>query len=505
MLVTPICPHSLGVRPLILSDDVDVELVVHEVGDGATLTADGQVATPLEFGDRLTCHLAPPSVNLVKFSDSNFFQVLRQKLHWGMARELRPNSRRIGGGCERRRGGAEMLLELRIGNLALAEDVVLRPGAGLTVLTGETGAGKSLVAGALGLLIGGKAERGLVRAGEDEAWVEAVCDLSAARPAAAVRRLGVSPATTGCWCCGASSAARAGAGCSSTDALSSQAVLEAVWGRCSSPSRARTRSGSWPPAGFARDFLDDVLALAAARARRWPRRSPPTSRRHGSWPPAATRPAWPTSSWTCGATSATSCGRPDLREDEEPELAEAIAVKRHAQAMLEAAALAREQLERGPAPARDLLGRAQAALTPHVDKSSRLAVPLTSNCSPPPTLVAEAASELERFLDAGFDPTRATSTTWRSARRSTRNCAASTAGTSPGLLALAEDLDRALARQVERRGRPRGARRRRRTMPRARSWRTRRAGCTRPGSTGRRGWRRQAEASSGPSPCRIWT
>lgn len=100
LLVTPICPHSLGVRPLILSDDVDVELVLHGVGDGATLTADGQIATPLELGDRLTCRLGPPDLNLVKFPDSNFFRVLHQKLHWGIAPTIRNNSRRHRGGFQ---------------------------------------------------------------------------------------------------------------------------------------------------------------------------------------------------------------------------------------------------------------------------------------------------------------------------------------------------------------------------------------------------------------------
>jgi len=94
MLVTPICPHSLGVRPLILGDDVEVELMIHEVGNGATLTADGQVATPLLNKDRLTCHLTPPVVKLIKFKDSNFFSVLRQKLNWGVAPSIRVNSRR---------------------------------------------------------------------------------------------------------------------------------------------------------------------------------------------------------------------------------------------------------------------------------------------------------------------------------------------------------------------------------------------------------------------------
>jgi NAD+ kinase len=94
LLITPICPHSLGVRPLILGDDVDIELVLHEVGDGATLTADGQVATPLLNEDLLRCQLGPAVVNLVKFRDSNYFQVLHQKLHWGVAPSIRMDSRR---------------------------------------------------------------------------------------------------------------------------------------------------------------------------------------------------------------------------------------------------------------------------------------------------------------------------------------------------------------------------------------------------------------------------
>ena len=99
MLVTPICPHSLGVRPVILGGETDIELVLHEVSEGATLTADGQVATPLEADDHLTCHLTPPTVRLVKFHDSDFFQILRQKLRWGTAPRLRPGSHRYHAGC----------------------------------------------------------------------------------------------------------------------------------------------------------------------------------------------------------------------------------------------------------------------------------------------------------------------------------------------------------------------------------------------------------------------
>jgi DNA repair protein RecN (Recombination protein N) len=67
-----------------------------------------------------------------------------------------------------------VLEELRVENLLLMERAELRLGPGLNVLTGETGAGKTLLAHALDLLLGGKARSGIVRAGASEAYVEGV-------------------------------------------------------------------------------------------------------------------------------------------------------------------------------------------------------------------------------------------------------------------------------------------------------------------------------------------
>ena len=60
-----------------------------------------------------------------------------------------------------------MLATLRIRNLALVTDLTLEFPPGLVVVTGETGAGKSIVLGALDLLLGARADRNLIRAGED--------------------------------------------------------------------------------------------------------------------------------------------------------------------------------------------------------------------------------------------------------------------------------------------------------------------------------------------------
>lgn len=70
-----------------------------------------------------------------------------------------------------------MLITLRIKNLALAADVTLDLRPGCNVITGETGAGKSILIGALNLILGERADRGLVRSGSDSCAVEAVFDV----------------------------------------------------------------------------------------------------------------------------------------------------------------------------------------------------------------------------------------------------------------------------------------------------------------------------------------
>ncbi|NCC50586.1 MAG: DNA repair protein RecN [Spartobacteria bacterium] len=67
-----------------------------------------------------------------------------------------------------------MLMTLRIKNLALVEQIRVEFKPGLNIITGETGAGKSILMGALGLLMGGRADKGLVRAGEDACGAEAL-------------------------------------------------------------------------------------------------------------------------------------------------------------------------------------------------------------------------------------------------------------------------------------------------------------------------------------------
>ena len=67
-----------------------------------------------------------------------------------------------------------MITALRIQNLAIVESVEVAFGPGFNVVTGETGAGKSLLVDALHLILGGRARLDLVRTGADEASVEAL-------------------------------------------------------------------------------------------------------------------------------------------------------------------------------------------------------------------------------------------------------------------------------------------------------------------------------------------
>ena len=97
----------------------------------------------------------------------------------------------------------EMLTTLRIKNLALVADLTLELQAGYNVITGETGAGKSMLIGALTLVLGERADRTLIRAGSESCSVEAVFDI--APPQSAVwplswRRTGSSHAKTRNWC-----------------------------------------------------------------------------------------------------------------------------------------------------------------------------------------------------------------------------------------------------------------------------------------------------------------
>lgn len=77
-----------------------------------------------------------------------------------------------------------MLTELRIQNFAIIDHLELKPGSGLIILTGETGAGKSIILDAVEMLVGGRADATVVRTDAEAALVEGVFSLKGAEQAA---------------------------------------------------------------------------------------------------------------------------------------------------------------------------------------------------------------------------------------------------------------------------------------------------------------------------------
>src|SRR5690554_6805955 len=75
-------------------------------------------------------------------------------------------------------GGSAMLTHLVIRNFAIIEHLEIPVRSGFTVLTGETGAGKSIIIDALNLLLGGRATTEVIRTDEDEAVVQGVFEPS---------------------------------------------------------------------------------------------------------------------------------------------------------------------------------------------------------------------------------------------------------------------------------------------------------------------------------------
>ena len=85
MVVTPICPHTLTLRPIVFPDDQILEISFPEDGEkDMALAVDGQVNEYLESTAKVVIQKAPYKINMVNFTDSNYFNTLRTKLGWGV-------------------------------------------------------------------------------------------------------------------------------------------------------------------------------------------------------------------------------------------------------------------------------------------------------------------------------------------------------------------------------------------------------------------------------------
>jgi NAD+ kinase len=80
--ITPICPHMLTNRPVIVPDTAVIQILCHGE-EGTYLTIDGQVGEPMSKGDRVICKSSRKSISLIRPPKMLFFDVLREKLKWG--------------------------------------------------------------------------------------------------------------------------------------------------------------------------------------------------------------------------------------------------------------------------------------------------------------------------------------------------------------------------------------------------------------------------------------
>ncbi len=83
MLVTPICPHMLTNRPLVLSSKQELQAVVVSEHSSAGIMIDGQIAVKIHPGDKTIVRKSPFAVLLAASSKKSYFEVLRTKLNWG--------------------------------------------------------------------------------------------------------------------------------------------------------------------------------------------------------------------------------------------------------------------------------------------------------------------------------------------------------------------------------------------------------------------------------------
>lgn len=89
LLITPICPHGLSQRPLVVREDARIAIAIRGAGaaslmsEAPMLTVDGQHGEPLAAGDRVVCTCSPLALTLLSANGPGFFSSLRAKLHWG--------------------------------------------------------------------------------------------------------------------------------------------------------------------------------------------------------------------------------------------------------------------------------------------------------------------------------------------------------------------------------------------------------------------------------------
>ncbi len=183
-VVSFISPHTLTARALVAAPSDTLHVSNARGREPVEIALDGQRVGELASGDEVDIRFRDAVARLAQAPGSELLPPHARAVRapGQVAARRGRSARRLSS-----RDGANpsapaatndgVLHELRIENLLLIERAELRLGPGLNAITGETGAGKTVLAHSLDLLMGGRARPQIVRPGADEAWVEGVFEI----------------------------------------------------------------------------------------------------------------------------------------------------------------------------------------------------------------------------------------------------------------------------------------------------------------------------------------
>jgi NAD+ kinase len=83
IILTPVSPHTLAIRPLVLPPTAEIQLQAMDGPDELLVTVDGQVGCTFGAADTLIIRRSSAPVPIVRFPEISFFSTMREKLHWG--------------------------------------------------------------------------------------------------------------------------------------------------------------------------------------------------------------------------------------------------------------------------------------------------------------------------------------------------------------------------------------------------------------------------------------
>ena len=82
-IITPICPHTLTDRPVVVRDSALIEVKFTGTAESVLLTLDGQTGVPLQENDTIRITRSPQCLHLIQPPKKSYFDILRNKLKWG--------------------------------------------------------------------------------------------------------------------------------------------------------------------------------------------------------------------------------------------------------------------------------------------------------------------------------------------------------------------------------------------------------------------------------------